>query len=64
MPSICAGVREIGVHERAGAFRVIDIATLADAIYVLRAFQKKTQQTAKRDVDLAASRLRKQMTRG
>ena len=63
MPSIGAGVREIRVRERAGAFRVIYVATFADAVYVLHAFQKKTRQTAKRDLDLAASRLRKQMTR-
>ena len=63
MPSIGAGVREIRVRERAGAFRVIYVATFADAVYVLHAFQKKTRQTAKRDLDLAASRLREQMTR-
>jgi phage-related protein len=63
MPSIGAGVREIRMRERAGAFRVIYVATFADAVYVLHAFQKKTRQTAKRDVDLAASRLREQMAR-
>jgi phage-related protein len=63
MPSIGAGVREIRVRERAGAFGVIYVATFADAVYVLHAFQKKTRQTAKRDVDLAASRLREQMAR-
>src|ERR1700720_3033710 len=42
---------------------VIYVATFADAVYVLHAFQKKTRQTAKRDVDLAASRLREQMAR-
>jgi phage-related protein len=49
------------VRERAGAFRVIYVATFADAVYVLHAFQKKTRQTARRDLDLAASRLREQM---
>jgi phage-related protein len=63
MPSIGAGVREIRVRERAGAFRVIYVATFADVVYVLHAFQKKTRQTAKRDVDLAASRLREQVAR-
>ena len=63
MPSIGAGVREIRVREAAGAFRVIYIATFADVVYALHAFQKKTRQTAKRDVDLAASRLREQMAR-
>ena len=63
MSSIGAGVREIRVREAAGAFRVIYVATFADAVYVLHAFQKKTRQTAKRDVDLAASRLREQVAR-
>src|ERR1700719_1480990 len=48
MPSIGAGVREIRVRERAGAFRVIYVATFADAVYVLHAFQKKTRHTAQR----------------
>jgi phage-related protein len=63
MPSIGAGVREIRVREPAGAFRVIYVATFADVVYVLHAFQKKTRQTAKRDVDLAVSRLREQVAR-
>ena len=59
MPSIGPGVCEIRVRERSGAFIVIYVATFADMVYVLHAFQKKTRQTAKRDVDLAASRLGK-----
>lgn len=61
MPSIGAGVREIRVRERAGAFRVIYVATFADIVYVLHAFQKKSRQTTKRDMDLAASRLREEL---
>lgn len=63
MPSIGTGVREIRVRERAGAFRVIYLASFADVVYVLHAFQKKARQTAKRDVDLAASRLRELIAR-
>lgn len=63
MSSIGPGVREIRVRERTGTFRVIYVTTFADVVYVLHAFQKKTRQTAKRDVDLAASRLREQMAR-
>lgn len=36
--------------------RVIYTARLADAIYVLHAFQKKTQATSKQDIELAATR--------
>ena len=58
MPTIGPGVREVRVRDEAGAFRVIYTATFAEAVYVLHAFQKKTQATAKRDLALAAARLR------
>jgi len=58
MPTIGAGVREIRIRDGIGAYRVIYIATLADAIHVLHAFQKKSQKTAQRDLALAAARLR------
>jgi phage-related protein len=58
MTSIGAGVRELRVRDEAGAFRVIYVATLADRVYVLHAFQKKTRQTVQRDLDLAGARLR------
>src|SRR5271165_4081402 len=62
MPSIGSGVREVRIHDAAGAFRVIYIATRRQAVYVLHAFQKKTQATPKRDLDLAEARL-KELTR-
>lgn len=58
MATIGKGVREIRVKERAGVFRVIYVANLGTKIYVLHAFQKKTQKTAQRDIDLAAIRFR------
>jgi len=39
-----------------GEWRVIYVAKFADAVYVLHAFQKKTQQTRKEDIALAAAR--------
>jgi phage-related protein len=63
MPTIGAGVREIRIRDMAGAYRVIYIASFADAIHVLHAFEKKTQKTARRDLELAAARLR-QLKRG
>jgi len=62
MPSVGSGVREVRVRDQSGAFRVIYIATRPEAVYVLHAFQKKTQATAKRDLDLAETRL-KELTR-
>lgn len=56
--SIGAGVTELRIWDEAGTFRVVYIAKLTDAVYVLHCFQKKTQQTAKRDIDLARQRLK------
>jgi phage-related protein len=58
MPTIGLGVREIRIRDADGAYRVIYIATLADAIHVLHAFQKKSRKTAQRDLDIAFTRLR------
>jgi len=63
MKTVGPGVREIRVRDAAGAFRVIYIATLADAVYVLHAFQKKSQATSKRDLDLATARFKDLMRR-
>jgi phage-related protein len=57
LPTIGAGVREIRIREASGAYRVIYIATLPDTIHVLHAFQKKSQRTARRDLELAKARL-------
>jgi phage-related protein len=58
MKAVGPGVRELRIRDRSGAFRVIYLATLVDRVVVLHVFQKKTQRTAKRDIDLAARRLR------
>jgi len=58
MTAIGAGVREIRIRDETGAFRIIYVTRIEDAVYVLHAFQKKTQQTAKRDLDIATARLR------
>jgi phage-related protein len=57
MPTIGKGVEEIRIWVESGTYRVIYIAKLAEAVYVLHAFQKKTQQTNQRDIELARSRL-------
>jgi phage-related protein len=58
MTSVGPGVREIRVREAGGAFRVIYLATMPERIVVLHAFEKKTQQTPKRELDLAVRRFR------
>jgi phage-related protein len=56
MPAVGSGACEIRVRDVSGAFRVIYVAKFSDAVYVLHAFRKKTQKTAKGDLDLAATR--------
>jgi phage-related protein len=56
MPSIGQGVEEIRIWDEAGTFRVIYTARVDDAVVVLHAFQKKTQTTSKRDIELARMR--------
>ena len=58
MKTVGAGVREIRVRDATGAYRVIYVLDKADGIYVLNAFQKKTQKTPKHELELAARRLK------
>ena len=58
MNTIGAGVREIWIREKDGAFRVIYLAKLEDAVYVLHCFQKKTQETSQHDIDIAKTRFK------
>ncbi|MGA1652331.1 MAG: type II toxin-antitoxin system RelE/ParE family toxin [Burkholderiaceae bacterium] len=58
MATVGKSVYEIRVQEPSGAFRVIYIAKLEQFVYVLHCFQKKTQRTSKKDIDLAKSRFR------
>ncbi len=55
MLNIGSGVYEIRIHVL-GEWRVLYVAKFTEAIYVLHAFQKKTQQTRKEDIELAAAR--------
>ncbi|MBI4525925.1 MAG: type II toxin-antitoxin system RelE/ParE family toxin [Deltaproteobacteria bacterium] len=57
VPSIGPGVYEIRIHAR-GAYRVFYVAKFEEAIYVLHTFQKKTQKTAKQDLQIARQRYR------
>ena len=57
MPSIGQGVEEIRVTDESGAYRVVYVARRADAVYVLHAFQKRTQATPQKDIETAKRRL-------
>lgn len=63
MPTIGKGVEEIRVRDDTSAWRVIYTARFADALYVLHAFQKKTQSTSRHDIDIARERF-SQLMRG
>ena len=56
MTTVGESVYEIRVKEPSGAFRVIYIAKFEKFIYVLHCFQKQTQRTLKKDIDLAKRR--------
>ncbi len=58
MQAVGAGVREVRIHVL-GEWRVLYVATFAEAVYVLHAFQKKTKKTRTEDIELARKRFRK-----
>jgi phage-related protein len=58
MPAIGKGVEEIRVLDSTGAYRVIYVARRPEAVYVLHAFQKKTQATSRNDLQIAKRRFR------
>lgn len=58
MTSVGPGACEIRLRDPTGAYRVIYVARFADAVYVLHAFQKKSQKTARADLELAMRRYR------
>ena len=55
MTTVGPGAVEIRVHS-GGAFRVIYVAKFRDTLYVLHCFQKKSQKTDIRDIELARKR--------
>lgn len=58
MPSVGNGVREIRIREKSGIFRIVYAVKVAETVHILHTFQKKTQATAKSDIDLARQRFR------
>jgi phage-related protein len=62
MKGIAAGVFEIALPFKGDAFRVVYAVQLADDIWVLHAFQKKSTQgvkTPKHEIDLIKDRLKR-----
>jgi phage-related protein len=62
MHGMGSGVFEIALPFRGDAYRVVYAVQLADEIWVVHAFQKKSTQgikTAKREIDLIKDRLKR-----
>ena len=62
MKSVGQGVREIRIQHE-GQYRVIYVASFEKRVYVLHAFQKKTQKTSKQDLDTAKRALKEVLER-
>ncbi len=58
MSTVGAGVREIRIRTADGAFRVFYVVEREDAVYVLHAFQKKTERTSRQDIERGRARYR------
>jgi len=58
MPTIGNSVEEIRVSDSIGTYRVIYVARREEAVYVLHAFQKKSQATPRNDLQIAKRRFR------
>jgi phage-related protein len=57
MPDIAPGVHELRVRGEGATVRIFYYVRKADAILVFHAFQKKSQKTPSREIDLARQRL-------
>jgi len=56
MRTVGPGVIEIRIHA-GGEYRVFYVARLAEAVYVLHAFEKRTRQTRQADIELGRRNL-------
>ncbi|MEO6544894.1 MAG: type II toxin-antitoxin system RelE/ParE family toxin [Nitrospiraceae bacterium] len=56
MSTVGSGVREIRVRDESGAYRVFYVAKFKEAVYVLHVFEKRSQKTARADLELGQRR--------
>lgn len=56
MPAVGIGVVEIRIHTRV-EHRVLYVAKFAEAVYILHAFEKRTQKTPPAEIDIAKRRM-------
>lgn len=58
LSSVHAGLHELRLKDRAGQVRVFYFVKKGDAIYLLHAIKKKTQELPKKELDLVLKRIR------
>ena len=58
MAIVGSGVYELRIHTSV-EHRVFYVAKFSEGVYVLHAFEKRTRQTARQDIELARERYRK-----
>ncbi len=58
MPSVASGVEELRVRDRSGTYRVFYFTRLETAVLIFHAFEKKTQKTPPREIEVARNRLK------
>ena len=56
MKTVGSGTCEIRIKESGDEYRVFYVAKFGDTIYVLHAFQKKSQKTPERDLNIGRRR--------
>jgi phage-related protein len=56
MKTVGPGVQELRVRDESGAYRVFYVAKFEEAVYVLHVFEKRSQKTARPDIELGKSR--------
>jgi phage-related protein len=59
MKTVGPGVYELRDQDERAWYRVFYLKKIADVVYVLHSFEKRTAQTEKKDIDLAKERLKR-----
>ncbi|MBC8106833.1 MAG: type II toxin-antitoxin system RelE/ParE family toxin [Anaerolineae bacterium] len=58
MPSLASGVHEIRVRDAAGIYRAFYLTRSERGVIVFHAFDKRTQKTPQREIEIGRKRLR------
>ena len=56
MTTVGPGVQELRVRDESGIYRMFYVAKFQEAVYVLHVFEKRSQKTARPDIELGKSR--------